>query len=79
MKLATLQQMKNILRNATKMRNLDEEDTYPKVYIRPDLTQKQIEESKNLTRLLLEKREENQNEKWMIRRGKVIRVPKTNA
>ena len=76
---ATLQQKKNILRNATKMRNLDKEDTYAKVYIRPDLTQKQIEESKNLTRLLLEKREENQNEKWMIRRGRVIRVPKTNA
>ena len=76
---ANLQQKKNVLRNATKMRNLDQHDTYAKVYIRPDLTQKQIEESKNLTRQLLEKREENRDEKWMIRRGQVIKVPKTNA
>ena len=68
----SLHHKKLVLRKATQMRNLPNDDTYADVYIRPDLTKLQIETSKNLTAELKEKREHLKEGKWVIRKGVVI-------
>ena len=62
---------KKILSRATELRNLPEEDQYAKVYIRPDLTPKQVECSKNLQKQLYEMREENKDRKFKIVKGQI--------
>ena len=42
--LTSLDDKKKILKKAANLRNLQEDDTYCRVYIRPDLTTKQLEE-----------------------------------
>ena len=69
----TLNMKKLVLRNATRMRQLDEDDPDHLVYIRPDLTKLQVEASKNLTAELMRIRENNPG-KWVIRRGKIINL-----
>ena len=69
----SLHQKKLVLRRATQMRNLEDNDIYANVYIRPDLTKQQIETSKNLSAELKNTRE-NQPGKWVIRKGLIINL-----
>ena len=69
----TLNQKKVVLRNATEMRKLNQDDIYSEVYIRPDLTKTQIQQSKNLSAQLKEKRDQDPG-RWVIRRGKIINL-----
>lgn len=62
---------KLILSKATKLRS-SEHDIYKLVYIRPDLTKKQLEESKNLRRELAEIRTKQPEKKWVIKRNKIV-------
>ena len=62
-----------VLRNATEMRKLDDDDIDSDVFIRPDLTKTQIQQSKNLSALLKEKRNQDPG-KWVIRLGKIINL-----
>jgi hypothetical protein len=65
---------KAILSKATTLRNSQNEHVKLQVYIRPDLTYKQLEESKNLTKNLRAKRTANPTKKYKIHRGKIIEV-----
>ena len=69
----SLNHKKIVLRNATEMRKLDNDDIYSEVFIRPDLTKTQIQQSKNLSALLKEKRNQDPG-RWVIRRGKIINL-----
>ena len=65
---------KLILRKATTLRNLEEGDEFYKVYIKPDLTPLQVEESKNLVNELKKVRERDQTKKWKIYKGRITEV-----
>ena len=65
---------KLILSKATTLRNLDQGDDYYMVYIKPDLTPKQTEESKNLVAILKKTRIDNPTKKWKIFRGKIVEI-----
>ena len=75
-----LQQLKHkklILSKATTLRNLDEDDEFSKVYIKPDLTPKQVEASKNLYAELKAIREREPTKKWKIYRGEIVQINET--
>ena len=65
---------KKILSRATMLRDLEEDHMFASVYIRPDMTPKQVETSKNLQSLLRETRLQNQGtgKTFKISRGKII-------
>ena len=63
---------KAILSKATSLRNSSNEYIKNNIYIRPELTKLQMEESKNLTTLLRAKRTENPGKKYKIYRGEII-------
>ena len=65
---------KQILQKAVTLRQLNEDDEYALVYIRPDLTKKQLEASKNLYTELRKKREEHPTQTWKIFKGEIIEV-----
>ena len=65
---------KRILSRATELRLLPKEDAYFKIYLRPDLTPKQQQASKNLYASLLEAREQNPNYSYKISKGKVVNL-----
>ena len=67
-----LDDKKRILSRAINLRELHDSDKYCKVYIRPDLTQAQLKESKNLHDQLVKKREENSDQYWKIYRGRIV-------
>ena len=70
---------KRILSRATELRNLPDEDYFSKVYLRPDLTPKQQEASKNLYATLLEVREQDPTNHYKISKGSIVKVgPKEN-
>ena len=49
-----------------------------KVYIKPDLTPKQVEESKNLVTELKRIREQDLTRKWKIHRGRITEITEQN-
>ena len=65
---------KTILSKAPQLRQIPEDEPFCRVYIRPDLTPKQLESSKNLHRELKDIREKNQEKKYKIYRGKIVQV-----
>ena len=65
---------KLILSKATTLRQLEDTDAFYKVYIKPDLTPKQAEASKNLVDKLKEILKKDVNRFWKIRREKIIEV-----
>ena len=69
----SLHHKKTVLRHATEMRKLDDDDIYSEVYIRPDLTKTQIQQSKNLSAQLKEKRDQDPG-RWVIKRGRIINL-----
>ena len=77
----TLTMKRKILANVTKLRDLPEDDNFAKVYVKPDLTPKQLQASKNLWEILqrtaknLQRtRREDQNHIYKIKYGKIIKV-----
>ena len=69
-----LRTRKSILSKATTLRNSQDDHVKENVYIRPELTFLQLEESKNLTKSLRAKRTTNPNKTFKIYRGKIIEV-----
>ena len=69
--LEDFSEKKLILSKASELRNSNH-DTYKLVYIRPDLTKRQLEESKNLRDELANKRKNQPDQNWVIRRNRVI-------
>ena len=74
-KLESLAMKRKVLSRATQLRQLPETDRFHKVYIRPDLTQKQQRDSKNLNDQLKAKRnaDPDNNNQWVIYRGKIVK------
>ena len=77
LKLETLAMKRKILASATKLRQLAPTDIYSKVYVKPDLTKKQQLESKNLYEALKTKRLQDQDNHYIISKGKIIIKPPT--
>lgn len=69
-----LRTRKLILSKAVTLRNSGNEHTSRNVYIRPDQTIKQQEESKNLRDQLKLKREQNHGKRFKIYQGKIVEV-----
>ena len=72
--LETLSMKRKILSKAVTLRQLNERDQFARVYIRPDLTPKQQEESKNLVEALKTQRQQDQGHLYKIQRGKIIKI-----
>lgn len=70
---------KLILSKAVTLRNSENEYTKDNVYIRPDQTLKQQEESKNLRDQLKLTRQQNTGKTFKIQRGKVVEVVQVPA
>ena len=73
--LQDLTMKRKILSSATKLRKLAENDPFAKVYVKPDLTKKQQAESKNLFTALKAQRAQDQDNRYIISKGKIIRQP----
>ena len=65
---------KQILSKAVTLRDSENEDVKTNVFIRPDQTQKQQVESKNLRAQLKLVREENPNKRYKIKRGAITEL-----
>ena len=72
-KLEAMSEKKLILARAKDLRT-SRHEIFAQVFIRPDLTKCQLEASKNLRALLLEKRQAFPHKEWTIRRNEVIMV-----
>lgn len=72
--LQDLSSKKLILRKATTLRKIKEGENFYKVYIKPDLTPKQAQESKNLVAQLNQTRDDNPTKKFKIYRGKITEI-----
>ena len=75
--LTDIDTKKKILSKATTLRDLKEDDPYYKVYIRPDLTKMQLQQSKNLYEELKSIREVYPDITWKISKGQITRVNPT--
>ena len=73
----TQRSRKEVLAKATKLRTSTDEHVKKLVYIRPDLTRKQLEESKNLRELLRKTKTDNPNKTYKIYRNQIIEVAST--
>ena len=70
---------KRILSRATELRKLPDQDYFSRIYLRPDLTPKQQEASKNLYATLVEVREQDPANHYKISKGEIVKVgPKQN-
>ena len=72
--LPTIAEKKQILAKAKELRDSTHE-VHSKVYIRPDMTKRQLEDSKNLHACLQQKRMSYPDKKWTIRKGEVVDLP----
>jgi hypothetical protein len=64
---------KDVLAKAKDLRE-SENEAHKNVYIRPDMTKKQRERSKNLKEELSRRREENPGKRFIIRRYEVVEI-----
>ena len=62
-----------ILSKAKELR-LSTHSVYAKVYIRPDLTKRQLEESKNFRERLANTKATNPEKNWTKRRGNIVEI-----
>ena len=66
---------RKILGNATKLRNVPDGHKFNKVFIKPNLTEKQQEESKNLQAELKKRRDKEPTKRMKISKGKIVVLP----
>lgn len=74
LQFVTQRSRKEVLAKVTELRKSSDEHVKKLVYIRPDLTKAQLEESKNLRALLKTTRENNPGKVYKIQRNQVIEV-----
>ena len=77
--LSSLETRKDILMNATKLRNSDHADIKLKsdVYINPDLTKAQQLEAKNLRKDLRDVKQLHPENRYKIKNGRIIQIHQT--
>ena len=76
--LSNLADKRTLLAKATTLRDIPETHKYAKVYVKPNLTQQQQNDSKNLERQIKEVRLKNPTIKYKIHQGKIIVVTPNN-
>ena len=69
---------RTLLAKATSLRHIPQNHKYANVYVKPNLTHQQQNESKNLWRQLQEIKQKNPTIKYKISQGKIIVVPENN-
>ena len=72
--LDSAENRKNILRNATKLRNSTDKPTADNVFINPDLTWKQQQAAKNLKLQLDQRRRDEPTKTFKIKRGVITEI-----
>ena len=75
--LKDLSTKRKILAKATTLRDIPEDSKFAKVYIKPNLTPQQLQESKNLQEELRARRLQDPNLRLKIQRGKIVTVTPT--
>ena len=73
-----MQDKRTLLSKATTLRNIPSDHTFAKVYVKPNLTILQKEQSKNLHIQLAEIRLKNPLKTYKITKGEIVEVPQTN-
>ena len=76
---ATMRSRREVLVNAIKLRNSVNKSVSEKVFVRPDMTENQRKESKNLRELLRKMKQDNPTKNYMIKRNQVIEKPASPA
>lgn len=69
---------RTLLAKATSLRNVPSSHKLANVYVKPNLTHQQQEQSKNLWRQLKEVRLKNPTQKYKISQGKIVEINQTN-
>ena len=72
--LENLTDKRNLLAKATSLRNIPTTHKFAKVYVKPNLTIQQQEQSKNLQVELQETRLKYPQKRYKITRGKIVEV-----
>ena len=72
--LDNLETRKDILMNATKLRNAEDDHIKTNVFINPDLTKTQQLDAKNLRAVLKETKRQNPNRRYKIKNGQITEV-----
>ena len=75
--LSSLETRKDILMNATKLRNSDDTDIKSDVYINPDLTKAQQLEAKNLRKDLRDLKQLHPENRYKIKNGQIVQIHQT--
>ena len=73
--MSNINMKRKILGNATKLRNVPDGHKFNKVFIKPNLTEKQQEESKNLQAELKKRRDKEPTKRMKISKGKIVVLP----
>ena len=72
-----LETRRKILAKATSLRNVPDGNDFARVYIKPNLTKQQNEQSKNLQEDLRQRKLANPNKSFKISKGKIVEINKT--
>ena len=75
----TMRSRREVLLNSINLRNSVNKTVREKVFVRPDMTETQRKESKNLRELLRKMKQENPTKNYMIKRNQVIEKPASLA
>ena len=77
MTVQDLETRRKILAKATSLRNVPDGNDFARVYIKPNLTKQQNEQSKNLQEDLRQRKLANPNKSFKISKGKIVEINKT--
>ena len=75
----TMRSRREVLVNAINLRNSINKDVKEKIFVRPDMTESQRKDSKNLRELLKKMKKDNPTKNYIIRRNQVIEKPSSSA
>ena len=75
----TMRSRREVLVNSINLRNSVNKTVREKIFVRPDMTENQRKESKNLRELLRKMKRDNPTKSYMIKRNQVIEKPASPA
>ena len=75
----TMRSRREVLVNSINLRNSVNKSVRDKIFVRPDMTENQRKESKNLRELLRKMKKDNPNKSYMIKRNQVVEKPASPA
>ena len=75
----TMRSRREVLVNSINLRNSVNKSVREKIFVRPDMTENQRKESKNLRELLRKMKKDNPTKNFMIKRNQVVEKPASPA